>query len=249
MSPCLDFAPSPTSVRVLVPDEGLTGNAEAGVNRCAAAAPATVRGEAMLETPLVQPDREGEHRQRTASQETCQQREEKTKGRGVPGGLLMAERRRNSSSANDERKPDGSGEFSVQARLSICFRCKPEGWRGDDSDRPGASLAVAIEAEAARRGFDLGLLRDVHCMSQCKRPCVVAFSGEGRFTYLFGDLAPDRDASAVLDAFALYCAMSDGFMERFERPEALQAGILGRVPPLISGVRQVEPRPAPVEPT
>lgn len=84
-------------------------------------------------------------------------------------------------------------------------------------------------------------------MSQCKRPCVVAFSGDGRFTYLFGDLDPDRDARAVLDAFALYCASPDGFMERCERPIALQAGILGRVPPLIPGARQVERRRTPVD--
>jgi len=86
-------------------------------------------------------------------------------------------------------------------------------------------------------------------MSQCKRPCVVAFSGEGRFTYLFGDLDPARDAAAVLDAFALYTARPDGFMERFERPEALQAGILGRVPPLLPAARQVERRPAPIDVT
>lgn len=135
------------------------------------------------------------------------------------------------------------------ACLSICFRCKPEGWQGEDDSRPGVALADAIEDEARRRGFNLDLLRDVRCMSQCKRPCVVAFSGDGRFTYLFGDLDPECDAPAVLDAFALYRARPDGFMERFERPQILQAGILGRVPPLIAGARQVESRPAPAEAT
>ena len=130
------------------------------------------------------------------------------------------------------------------ACLSICFRCKPEGWPGvADARRPGADLADAIEAEATRRGIDQEVLRDVRCMSQCKRPCVVAFSGEGRFTYLFGDLDPARDAAAVLDAFALYRTRPDGFMERFERPKVMQAGILGRVPPLTPGARQVEARP------
>lgn len=139
---------------------------------------------------------------------------------------------------------------SQDACLSICFRCKPEGWPGDaDARRPGADLADAIEAEATRRGIDLEVLRDVRCMSQCKRPCVVAFSGEGRFTYLFGDLDPARDAAAVLDAFALYRTRPDGFMERFERPGVLQAGILGRVPPLTTGARQVEHRPAAVQAT
>lgn len=137
-----------------------------------------------------------------------------------------------------------------EACLSVCFRCKPEGWPGDaHARRPGADLADAIEAEATRRAIDLEVLRDVRCMSQCKRPCVVAFSGDGRFTYLFGDLDPARDAAAVLEAFALYRTRPDGFMERFERPEVLQAGILGRVPPLIAGARQVEHRPPAVQAT
>jgi predicted metal-binding protein len=128
--------------------------------------------------------------------------------------------------------------------LSVCFRCKPEGWAGADERRPGAELAEAIEDEIGRRLLDIAVMRDVRCMSQCKRPCVVAFSGEGRFTYLFGDLDPARDAGAVLDAFALCCKRDDRFMERFERPLIMQAGILGRVPPLLPGMRQVESRPA-----
>lgn len=136
------------------------------------------------------------------------------------------------------------------ACLSVCFRCKPESWPGDaNARRPGADLADAIEAEATRRGLDLEVLRDVRCMSQCKRPCVVAFSHPEKFTYLFGDLDPTRDAPAVIDAFLLYGAKPDGFMERFERPDALQAGILGRVPPLTALARQVERRPAAVHAT
>lgn len=141
-------------------------------------------------------------------------------------------------------------EPAKDACLSICFRCKPEGWPGvADARRSGADLADAIEAEATRRGIDQEVLRDVRCMSQCKRPCVVAFSGKGRCTYLFGDLDPARDAAAVLDAFALYRTRPDGFMERFERPEVMRAGILGRVPPLTAGARQVEHRPTAVQAT
>jgi predicted metal-binding protein len=128
--------------------------------------------------------------------------------------------------------------------LSVCFRCKPVDWRGPDDARPGAHLADAIEVEAARRGLGLEAFRNVRCMSQCKRPCVVAFSHPEKFTYLFGDLGPDSDAAAVLDAFELYASRDDGFMERFERPEALRGGILGRVPPLSPHARQVKRRPS-----
>ncbi|MCO4052773.1 MAG: DUF1636 domain-containing protein [Bosea sp.] len=128
--------------------------------------------------------------------------------------------------------------------LSVCFRCRPEGWKGEDTERPGVRLAEAIEAEAQKRGLDLTLLRDVRCMSQCKRPCVIAFSGQGKFTYVFGDLDPECHASDILDAFELYASRADGFMERFERPEVMRAGVLGRVPPLGDAARLVEPRPA-----
>ena len=128
--------------------------------------------------------------------------------------------------------------------LSVCFRCRYESWQGAAEDRrPGAELANAIEAEAVRRGLDIACLRDVRCMSQCKRPCVVAFSHPEKFTYLFGDLDAARDAAAVLAAFLLYAERSDGFLERFERPEVMKAGILGRVPPLNPQSRQVESRP------
>lgn len=127
--------------------------------------------------------------------------------------------------------------------LSVCFRCRPDGWKGEDADRPGVKLAEAIEAEALRRGLDLELLRDVRCMSQCKRACVVAFSHPEKFTYLFGDLDPASHAADVLDAFALYASRADGFMERFERPEIMRAGVLGRIPPLLTNAKLVEPRP------
>lgn len=126
--------------------------------------------------------------------------------------------------------------------LSVCFRCRPEGWKGLDDERPGALLADAVEQEATRRGLPLDVVRDVRCMSQCKRACVVAFSGTDRFTYLFGDLDPELHASDVLDAFALYASRPDGFMERFERPEVMREGVLGRIPPLVTGARQVEQR-------
>ena len=73
-------------------------------------------------------------------------------------------------------------------------------------------------------------------MSQCKRPCAIALSGHDRFTYLFGDLDPTCHAADVLALAATYAATPDGFMHRNHRPLVMQAGILGRIPPLsVSG--------------
>lgn len=115
--------------------------------------------------------------------------------------------------------------------LDVCVLCRASDWSQSDGARPGAILAEQIDRALAARAMPGAVRRNLRCISQCKRPCAVAFSAPGRFTYLFGDLVALRDAAAVVDAFALYAARSDGFMERFERPEALRAGILARVPP------------------
>lgn len=115
--------------------------------------------------------------------------------------------------------------------LDVCVLCRPPDWSQSDGPRPGAVLALEIDGVLAARALPQAVRRNVRCMSQCKRPCAVAFSAPGRFTYLFGDLVALRDADAVADAFALYLERPDGFMERFERPPALRAGILARIPP------------------
>jgi predicted metal-binding protein len=136
-------------------------------------------------------------------------------------------------------------QVQTRTSLDVCVRCRPPGWEGADGDRPGARFAAAIDAEIAARGFRGVGRRDLYCASQCKRPCVVAFAGDGKFAFLFGDLDPARDAAAVVDAFLLYRSRADGLIERAERPPVLRAGILGRIPPLgWQGPLVVASRPA-----
>lgn len=122
--------------------------------------------------------------------------------------------------------------------LSVCTRCRDGRERDAEDVRGGARFARAIADALAARGATpvprpIALrLRGVACMSQCKRPCVVAVSGPHRFTYLFGDLDPARDSAAVLAFLPIYAAADEGFVPRADRPEVLRAGILGRIPPL-----------------
>ncbi|WP_053997941.1 DUF1636 family protein [Ahrensia marina] len=117
--------------------------------------------------------------------------------------------------------------------LSVCTRCRPSGVPIELADRPGYKLAEELRAlfpksRAAQKGV---ALRGVCCMSQCKRHCVIALSGEGKFTLLFGDLDHEADAGSILEMAALYAEQADGLIERPDRPAPLRAGILGRVPP------------------
>jgi len=129
--------------------------------------------------------------------------------------------------------------------LSICLRCR-DGRETDTSDldmRGGRRLSRAVaEAFAASEAAQLGVkVRGVNCMSQCKRPCTIALSGPGRFTYLFGDLDPEIGAADVLAVAAAYAQSETGFLPREARPRVLQAGILGRIPPLDFTDDLVEP--------
>ena len=138
--------------------------------------------------------------------------------------------------------------------LSICLRCRDgrEDRNADLDRRGGRRLALAVadafpDSTAASRGIRL---RGVNCMSNCKRPCTIALSGPGRFTYLFGDLDPTLHAGDVLSVAAAYAEAEGGFLPRPARPEVLRAGILGRIPPLDFAGDLVEPlSPIPQHPT
>ncbi|MEM9755747.1 MAG: DUF1636 domain-containing protein [Pseudomonadota bacterium] len=129
--------------------------------------------------------------------------------------------------------------------LSICLRCRDgrETQASDLAQRGGRRLATAVvdmfaASDAERSGIEL---RGVHCMSQCKRPCTIALSGYGRFTCLFGDLDPTRHAADVLSVAAAYASSANGALPRASRPQVLQAGILGRIPPIGFADTPVEP--------
>ena len=118
---------------------------------------------------------------------------------------------------------------AVKVVLGICVSC-----RGADPDAPGpgeAMLAALRAAGPADHGCDLRI-RPVQCLSACKRPCTAALTSPGRYTYVFGDLDPARDAAALLDCVRTYAEREHGYMLWRERPEALRRGIVSRIPPV-----------------
>jgi predicted metal-binding protein len=111
--------------------------------------------------------------------------------------------------------------------ITVCTSCRAAGV--ERANAPGRSLLAAVEAAA--QGHAELLVRPTQCLSVCKRACTVALTGEGKYTFLFGDLDPATDAEAVV-AMARACAAAEyGFVPWKERPEALRKGIIARVPP------------------
>lgn len=121
--------------------------------------------------------------------------------------------------------------------LHVCTSCRAPGSpREPREQRPGFRLFQ--ELHHALQGSPLGRLvevRPAQCLSICPRPCGIAISSAGSWTYLFGDQAPGASVKEILQCVLLYVRTPDGSMPRKSRPQGLRSSILGRVPPINMG--------------
>lgn len=110
--------------------------------------------------------------------------------------------------------------------LLVCITCKREGM-DPDAPRPGAQLAAALDGclPGSIR------LRRTECLSNCTRGCTVALRGTGRWTYVYGDLAPDQ-AATVVEGATKFAATADGLVPWRDRPEHFRKHCIARIPPL-----------------
>ncbi|MEH2290632.1 DUF1636 family protein [Nostoc sp.] len=123
--------------------------------------------------------------------------------------------------------------LNKQHTLFVCTTCASV---CQDGKRIGESGGQQLLLHLQQLAFNWELqnkfsIQGVECMSACNRSCVIAFTAEGKPTYLFGDLSNDSCASAVLQCASQYYAKGDGSQMRSERPEPLKKGILAKIPP------------------
>ena len=120
------------------------------------------------------------------------------------------------------------------ATLHVCTSCRPKGMsREPAEDLPGYQLHEALaQAVAASPLREEVRVQPVQCMSLCPRPCAIAFSAPGRWSYLFGDQVAASAIDDVLTCLRFYLDEADGALARKQRPESLQSSILGRIPPV-----------------
>jgi predicted metal-binding protein len=119
------------------------------------------------------------------------------------------------------------GRAPGPAIVTVCIWCRAEGAPREST--PGEALLASALAAAA--GFADVLVRPTQCLSVCKRVCSASISGEGAYTYLFGDLDPASDGEALVAMARACVAAPHGFVPWKARPEALRKGIIARVPP------------------
>ena len=134
-----------------------------------------------------------------------------------------------------EKGPDTHMERGLTT-LYVCTSCRPKGHPKEPYfDRPGYKLYQELSLKIEKCSFkDLVDLRPIRCLSLCPRPCGIAFSSQGGWSYLFGDQKHGETTSDILGCLELYLIETDGHLSRERRPKSLQAGILGRVPPTMT---------------
>jgi predicted metal-binding protein len=70
------------------------------------------------------------------------------------------------------------------------------------------------------------------CLWMCSHPCVVAFSGANKATYLFTKVPSNQGAEVMLQFAELYLDSHDGNIPWSKLSEPLKSGELARIPPL-----------------
>lgn len=111
--------------------------------------------------------------------------------------------------------------------LLVCTTCRAPG-ADPAAPRAGAALAAAL-AGAPPAGVRVV---PVECLSNCARGCTVALRGAGRWSYVYGDLDPDRDLAQLVHGAAKYREAPDGLVPWRERPEHFRKHCIARIPPL-----------------
>lgn len=116
---------------------------------------------------------------------------------------------------------------SAAVTLHVCLTCRQVD--EEQAIRDGTRLHDRLISTGAPPTVRI---EGVKCLSGCKRACTVALSGEGRWSYIIGDLNADMHAADILRAAELYAAAPDGIVPWRDRPEIMKRGVIARVPPL-----------------
>ena len=109
--------------------------------------------------------------------------------------------------------------------VSVCITCKTA-----DGVLVGPEMFDAVSA--AITSSDQVKVRQVQCLSVCKRPTTVAVSSTDGYTFLFGDLQTGSGATALASFVQSYGKSNYGLVPWRERAEVLRKGMVARVPPL-----------------
>lgn len=115
--------------------------------------------------------------------------------------------------------------------LQVCIECKHPSRIKQWQSKPGGKdlydkLAHQLKATKVIT------VRPVACLGNCSCRCRVSVTGRNRWTWLLGDINPDKDISFVLSFVSDWLNADKGLIPKGSRSEKLIKKALGRVPPM-----------------
>ena len=119
-------------------------------------------------------------------------------------------------------------ETRPPAELLVCTKCRRSGDAPEDEIRPGTLLLEALQDKDIPPNITV---KAVECLSNCTQGCSIALRGQGRWSYVYGNL----DAAivdVVVDGATRYQSSADGLVPWRERPEHFRKNCIARIPPL-----------------
>ena len=142
----------------------------------------------------------------------------------------------NAVAAAQTHSESSSGIRQSVCTVHVCTSCRSPGTpREPEENRPGFLLYRRLKEALKEGDFDAAVnVEPTPCLSVCPRPCGIALSLSGSWTYLFGDQDPEKTVRDVVKCVSIYLNSAQGYMPRNTRPEALRRAILGRVPPIMT---------------
>ena len=113
--------------------------------------------------------------------------------------------------------------------ILVCDSCRHEDFPKVADTRPGALLLEAL----AKHELPVEIaVRSVKCLSNCSQGCSIALRGEGRWSYVYGNLNPNEHVSTIIEGANKYLTSADGLVPWRDRPEHFRKNCIARIPPI-----------------
>ena len=113
--------------------------------------------------------------------------------------------------------------------ILVCDSCRHEDFPKAADTRPGALLLEAL----AKQELPVEIaVRSVKCLSNCSQGCSIALRGEGRWSYVYGNLTPNEHVSTIVEGANKYLTATDGLVPWRDRPEHFRKNCIARIPPI-----------------
>lgn len=121
-----------------------------------------------------------------------------------------------------------------EAVVHVCTNCKHPVYKSRRHGVIGGeALSHAVKTALVEHGLDGRVsVEEIPCLGNCKKRCRLSIAAPGRWSWLFGNIAPEDDLSEFIFVIREWLNIENGLIPKNERRKWLMRHTLGRVPPV-----------------